>query len=177
MATKEKKVTTNNFKYSMQRWVSFFKIIFHVPRLFHKRLLFTTIPEVKARRDLYYSTIFALSSAALAFLPQLVKDNDHSRWLFIVSILSFGATLLLVIAIHFTHILFIVSVEFYEARKGDKSMEDILSNAKGVKQNVHDALNDSFTLMSISARLDLVILLTLLIAVVSYVSFLVLNIV
>jgi hypothetical protein len=168
-------MTKDGLLQAARRWRDFAGILLRVPSLFNKRMLFTTIEEVKPRRDVYYSTIFALSSAALAFLPRLLKDGANQKWLFIVSILSFAITLFLVIAIHFIHILFIVSRAYYEARKGKYTMEEIVSRKKGVSQTLIDALEDAFTLMSISARLDLALLFTLLIAIMSYVVFLVIN--
>ena len=150
-------------------------ILLHVPRVYYRRLVFTGLDAVKPKREIYYSTVFALASAAIAFLGQFELENYKYEWLHVVSIVFFGLAILIVILIHFLQTLYIISWHFYNDRAKGKDIVKVMSGKEKVGDAVLEAVYDCFTIMSFSARLDFSLLVTLLVGILSYITFIVCN--
>lgn len=140
------------------------------------RIVHKNLEQVKPHRDIYHSTIFALSSAALAFMSQYInKENSYSN-LLIVSVISFVLALIFTIFIYYLRILHTISWNYVSDHIEKKEFSDLLKSKDTNDKKTLDAFNDSFDLMVTTAYLDVALLVCLLAALGSYSTFLILNI-
>ena len=150
-------------------------ILRHIPKIYYERLTFGVVEAVSAKREIYYSTVFALSSAALAFLGTLINKEYGSKWLLLLSVVSFGFAILLIIFIHFIQSLYLITSKFYSERAEPSDMFAIISGKKKSTEIVWHSINDGIELMGLGGKLDIALIVVLSLGIISYVLFLSLN--
>lgn len=170
--SREKSIEIDDLPYKSR---SIWRILFTIPRVYMTRMTFGVFEKVNTKREIYYSTVFALSSAALAFLAQFATKDLDNKWVYLTCIISFGLAILVVILIHFFQTIFLISSKFYYERAEDEDMMEVLIGKVKVEKEVWHAVDEAMELMFYTAVLDFALLLLLLLGVVSYVAFLILG--
>ena len=140
------------------------------------------IANIQPQKIVFYSSVLALSSAALAFLGQLTINSGSSNQdvLIVVSIAGFGTAILTLILIYFLHIVhstYYEKIEHYYKRMIDAdsnfNVQDSIKhtyfkeNPKDLRR-FKDAMHISARLMGLEVKLDVFLLFSVFIGVIFY---------
>ena len=140
------------------------------------------IENVGSRKTVFYSSVLALSSAALAFLGQLTlgSQSQNPGILMTISIASFGFAILTLVLIYFLHIVHSTywgKIELYYEKMHEVEPDFNINDAvrhKYFKQNpkdlgrFKDAMYISARLMALEVKLYLLLLILIFIGVIFY---------
>ena len=150
------------------------RLFLHLPRFYQKRLTHKRLDKIKPVRDIYYSTVFAIGSAALGFFSQFIGDKNKAGWLLAVCAIFITLALMMIISIYYLRVIHAISWDHVieETKHIEKISE--LDTSK-LPSDVLESIKYSSDLMVYVAYLDILIFITLNLSLCLYSCFVIIN--